>query len=301
MTCACMLCRARYHSGLGPLPGHTGYAAWPVVTTRPAGGGEVFPVPQNITSGHRDGAPAPVAPRAPAAWPAEPIGTLPRSHVGAPPGRWMNTYPAPHECVSPAMPPGSLVVCGQCRTQRRRNPDGTVAIYPYGQRAAHTDPPAAIRLPTHPAELDEAEADRLRAAFEAACQRGGPLMILGAVPEAAARPVPGSAEWWGQATPDDLEPGAKACTGCRLTVPPPDPETGLCRFCQDARPAAVKATPPAPRVSTRTRPRARRPVPSAAVPLAMVLGVILSAPASPPWFLFIGLFIAVLSYRNLRR
>jgi hypothetical protein len=253
-----------------------------------------------------------------------PAGTLPRSHLGAAPGRWMNSFPQMHECVSPPIEPGSVAVCGSCRTQRVRDQLGQVVIYPYERETVRALADERFRAE-----------ERWRAA-----QASGEVTVLGDPPEPLAieaGPAEGSPGWWAAATRDDLEPGwwgqpdlpelpaGKVCTECRLPWPAPD-GSGLCRYCRLARAeqagAAEAATGPdwgasrrriepiplQPKTITRRRcaPGAHRAVHLRAVtgtflPVYLVGCALFVGPGSPGFFLFLGLFMALMSYRALRK
>jgi len=248
-----------------------------------------------------------------------PAGTLPRSHLGAAPGRWMNSFPQMHECVSPPIEPGSVAVCGSCRTQRVRDQLGQVVIYPYEQETVRALADERFRAE-----------ERWRAA-----QASGEVTVLGDPPEPLAieaGPAEGSPGWWAAATREDLEPGwwgqpdlpeparGQVCAECRMPWPPPG-GSGLCRYCHLAR---EELCPPAPGekmaagvvvpwpgefasrapAAPRRRGRwqaARRPAGGVFLPVYLIACALVQGPGSPGFFLFLGLFMALMSYRALRK
>jgi hypothetical protein len=227
------------------------------------------------------------------------------------------------------------MVCGTCRTQRVRDLDGQVSIYPYEQAPAHH--PGAV-IPGHcntcggPCRAPQVSGEPI-----VLHEHAGPAEPLpGARLAIVAGPAEGSPEWWAAATRDDLEPGwwgqpdlpelpaGKVCTECRLPWPAPD-GSGLCRYCRLARAeqagAPEAATGPGwgasrridpiplqPKTITRRRcapgdhRAVRRHAASGAfLPVYLIGCALFVGPGSPGFFLFLGLFMALMSYRALRK
>src|SRR4029077_689152 len=96
----------------------------------------------------------------------------------------------------------------------------------------------------------------------------------------------------------------QVCSECRMPWPAPD-SSGLCRYCRLARAEASPAPHAGVRielVSTPPRPATRRRVAGGSLlTLYLIACALVQVPGSPGFFLFLGLFIVLMSYRAFRK